>query len=106
MESVAHVLSRVLRELGLEQDVLGWRVVDEWPRLVGPRVAHHTRAVAYRSGTVHVEVEGSAWMHELGFLKRELIREINRQLGSDQVRDVRFLMPRGRRQRRTQGKET
>lgn len=106
MESVARVLTRVLRSLGLEQDVLGWRVVDEWPRLVGPRVASHTRAIAFRNGTVHVEVDGSAWMHELGFLKRQLIREINRQLEGEHVRDVRFVTPRGERPRRTQGKET
>jgi predicted nucleic acid-binding Zn ribbon protein len=106
MESVARVLSRVLRDLGLEQDVLGWRAVNEWPRIVGPRVAGHTRAIACRNGTLHVEVEGSAWMHELGFLKRNLIEQINRQLGGEHVRDVRFLVPRGHSPWRRQGKET
>lgn len=95
MESVARVLSRVLRELGLEQDVLGWRAVHEWARIVGPRVASHTRAIACRDGILHVEVEGSAWMHELGFLKRHLIERINAELGGGHVRDVRFLAPRG-----------
>jgi predicted nucleic acid-binding Zn ribbon protein len=95
MESVARVLSRVLRDLGLEQDVLGWRAVREWAQIVGPRVASHTRAIACRDGTLHVEVEGSAWMHELGFLKRQLIQRINAQLGGEHVRDVRFLAPRG-----------
>lgn len=105
MESVARVMSRVLRDLGLEQDVLGWRVVSEWSDLVGPPVANHTRAVAYRNGVVHVEVEGSAWMHELGYLKRDLIKKINGQLGSAYVRDVRFVMPRGFHPWKKQGKE-
>lgn len=100
MESVAGVLSRVLRDLGLEQDVLGWRAVHEWAQIVGPRMARHTRAIACRDGTLHVEVEGSAWMHELGFLKRDLIKSINRQLGGTHVRDVRFVVPRGRSTRR------
>jgi predicted nucleic acid-binding Zn ribbon protein len=95
MESVARVLSRVLRDLGLEQDVLGWRAVREWAQIVGPRVASHTRAIACRDGTLHVEVEGSAWMHELGFLKRNLIEQVNKALGGECVRDVRFLAPRG-----------
>jgi predicted nucleic acid-binding Zn ribbon protein len=106
MESVARVLPRLLRDLGLEQDVLGWRAVDEWARIVGPRVASHTRAVACRNGTLHVEVEGSAWMHELGFLKRNLIEQVNRQLGGEHVHDVRFLVPRGQAPWRRQGKET
>jgi hypothetical protein len=29
-------------------------------------------------------------MHELGFLRRELVRNLNRHLGADVVRDVRF----------------
>ena len=95
MEPVSGALSRLVGRLGLEQDLLGWRAVKEWPELVGARVARHTRAVGFREGALHVEVEGSAWMHELGFLKRELVRKINRHLGSECVRDVRFSVPRG-----------
>ena len=95
MEAVSGVLSRVLRQLGLESELKGWRAVEEWHELVGPRVSRHTRAVGFRQGTLRVEVEGSAWMHELGFLKRDLISRINQQLGSYLVRDVRFVIPRG-----------
>jgi hypothetical protein len=31
-------------------------------------------------------------MHELGFLKPELVRNLNRHLGADVVRDVRFTL--------------
>jgi len=95
MEAIASVLSRVLRQLGLEGDLEAWRAVDEWPQVVGPRVSRHTRAVGFRDGTLRVEVEGSAWMQELGYLKRDLVARINRHLGSERVRDVRFIVPRG-----------
>ncbi len=95
MEPVSGVVARLVRQLGLENSVLGWRAVDEWPTVVGPRIARHSRAVAFRDGTLHVEVEGSAWMQELGYLKRELARRINHALGSDLVREVRFRIPRG-----------
>ena len=95
MEAVAGVLSRLLKKLGLDQDVQAWRAVEDWPLVVGDRVARHTRAVGFREGTLRVEVEGSAWMQELGFLKRDLIRRSNQHLGSDLVRDVRFVVPRG-----------
>lgn len=88
------VLGRVLQQLGLGREMAGWRAVSAWPELVGPRVAGHTRAVAFRDGTLHVEVEGSAWMQELGYLKRDLVRRINQQLGIADVRDVRFIVPR------------
>ena len=95
MEPVSGALSRMFGRLGLERGLLGWRAVSEWPDLVGPRVARHTRAIAFRDGLLQVEVEGSAWMHELGFLKRELVRTINQHLGSECVKDVRFMVSRG-----------
>ena len=95
VEPVALPLSRLMSRLGLEQGLLGWRAVEEWTEVVGPRLADHARAVGFRDGALLVEVEGSAWMHELGFLKRELIRRINRHLGSECVREVRFFVPGG-----------
>jgi len=34
-------------------------------------------------------------MHELGFLKRDLVRRINQRLGADVVREVKLTLPRG-----------
>ncbi len=95
MEPLSGLLPRVLKQLGLEEGLLGWRAVQEWSEAVGSRVAQHTRAVSFREGVLQVEVEGSAWMHELGFLKRELVSKVNRHLGRRLVRDVRFVVPRG-----------
>jgi predicted nucleic acid-binding Zn ribbon protein len=95
MEALGGVLGRVLEQLGLDRTVRGWQAVREWPDLVGPKLARRTRAVGFRDGVLQVEVEGSAWMHELGFLKRDLLRRIHEHLGSDEVRDVRFCLTRG-----------
>ena len=94
MESVGGVLDRVLRQLGLQEQLPGWRAVEQWEHLVGARVARHTRAVGFRDGVLRVEVDGSAWMQELGFLRRDLIGRIRRELGVACVRDVQFIVPR------------
>jgi len=95
MERLSGVLPRVLRKLGLDEGVLGWMAVRDWEQVVGPRVARHSRAVSFHEGVLQVEVDGSAWMHELGFLKRDLVAKVNRHLGSRLVKDVRFVVPRG-----------
>jgi predicted nucleic acid-binding Zn ribbon protein len=92
-------LTDTLRRLGLERGIAGWRAVEEWPAIVGPRIARRTRAVEFRDGTLVVEVEGSAWLHELGFLERELLEQLARRLGSRHVVDLRFILSRGRSQR-------
>ena len=98
-EAVGGVLGRVLDDLGLRREMTGWRAVEAWPELVGARVARHTHAVAFRDGTLLVEVEGSAWMQELTYLKRDLVRRIQQTLGGEDVRDVRFTLPRRGRPR-------
>lgn len=95
MRPLAAILPEVLRGLRLEEAAAGWRAVADWPALAGERIAKRTRAVAFRDGVMTIEVEGSAWMHELGFLKRELVRRANQRVGANVVRDVRFVPTRG-----------
>ena len=95
MEAIGGVLKRVVRDLGLENDIQGWRAAEEWPRIVGARIARHTRCVGFHDGTLRVETESSSWMHELGYLERELIQKVNRHLGAERVREVKFVVPRG-----------
>lgn len=95
MESLARILPGLLHDLGLEEGAAGWRAVSEWPALAGERVARRARATGFRDGVLTVEVEGSAWMHELGFLKRELVRRANEHIGVQVVREVRFVLARG-----------
>ena len=96
MQSVGSVLDRVLTDLGLKPALQGWRAVEAWPATVGSRLAARTRAVAFRDGTLHVEVDGSAWLHEIGFLKRDLLKRLHEALGTDEVKDLRFTTARGR----------
>jgi predicted nucleic acid-binding Zn ribbon protein len=96
---ISGVLPALLRDLGLEAGIAGWRAVQEWPAAVGPRIARRAHGVSFQDGTLVVEVEGSAWLHELSMLKPDLVRQLNRRLGSAHVRDVRFIHARGGIQR-------
>ena len=99
MKSIAAILPEVLKQLRLDGAAAGWRAVAEWPALAGERIAKRTRAVGFRDGVLTIEVEGSAWMHELGCLRRELVRRAHQCVGANVVRDVRFVPARGGIQR-------
>jgi predicted nucleic acid-binding Zn ribbon protein len=99
VQSISGVLPALLRSLGLETGVMGWRAVREWPDAVGPGVARRTRAVSFQEGTLLVEVEGSAWLHELTMLRRDLLRQLNQHLGAPLVRELNFINARGGIQR-------
>jgi predicted nucleic acid-binding Zn ribbon protein len=99
MEAIARILPGLMKQLGLEERAAGWRAVSEWPALVGEGIAKHAHASAFHDGVLTVEVEGSAWMHELSLMKRELVRRANQHLGATIVREVRLVRVRGGSQR-------
>jgi predicted nucleic acid-binding Zn ribbon protein len=88
----------LLRDLGLERGIVGWRAVESWAEIVGPRIARRTKPVSFHEGVLRVEVEGSSWACELEFLKRRFLKEMQRRLGSD-VRGLHFVTTRGGIQR-------
>jgi predicted nucleic acid-binding Zn ribbon protein len=83
-------LKDLLDRLGLAAPMEGWAAVSLWGEVVGERVAAHTRAVAFRDGTLVVEVDSASWMNELSYLKRRMAEELNRRLGRDLVLDIRL----------------
>ena len=95
MRAIGSVLDGLLRDLHLADGVQGWQAVEAWPAAVGPRIARRTRAVRFHDGILTVEVEGSAWRYELGFLKRRLILELRRRTGSARVHQLHFVNARG-----------
>jgi len=90
MERVGGPLKDLLARLRLAPRMQGWRAVEMWPQLVGERVAAHARAVAFRDGVLIVEVGSTAWMNELAYLRTRIVRDLNRELGSDTVREIRL----------------
>jgi predicted nucleic acid-binding Zn ribbon protein len=95
MRRLAEVMPAALREMGLESGLRGWQALVEWPHAVGPQIARRSRAVRFQDGVLWVEVEGSVWLHQLTMLKRDLIRKIGERMGSDSIRDLRFINGRG-----------
>ena len=95
MQRLGDLLPVVLRGLGLERGLEGWRAVEAWDVAVGPAIARHARAVSFQDGALVVEVEGSAWRYELGFLERDLVGRVNQHLGSTVVKRLRFTPNRG-----------
>jgi hypothetical protein len=67
------------------------RVITEWRTLVGDRIAKRTSPDRFDEGLLWVRVANSAWMHQLSFIKDDLLERINTGLGGPAlVTDIRF----------------
>ncbi len=88
--ALGDVLSRVLSGFERKSRSDLSRVHRVWDSCVGDAIATNTRPVALKGAQLVVVVTNSAWLHELQFLKQDLLDRINRQAGEDIVEDIRF----------------
>ncbi|MBN1825091.1 MAG: DUF721 domain-containing protein [Candidatus Eisenbacteria bacterium] len=77
------VLKTLLRSRGLEEGVRRHSALLGWEEVVGRRIAGRARPLEMRGKTLFVEVDGSAWIQELSFLREEILVKLNRRAGGD-----------------------
>ena len=61
-----------------------------WRDIVGDLVAKNTAPASYKKNMLVVYVESSAWLHQLQFLKTNMIKKINAALKKDLIKDIKF----------------
>ena len=61
-----------------------------WPLIVGPRLAEHTRPVAWEKGWVEVAVGDRDWQEQLEHMTDVLRSRINRWWGTEIVEEITF----------------
>jgi predicted nucleic acid-binding Zn ribbon protein len=61
-----------------------------WQKTVGPPIADNAKPYAIKGSLLLVYVSSSVWMHQLQFLKSELLDNLNRKLGDGRIEDIKF----------------
>jgi predicted nucleic acid-binding Zn ribbon protein len=87
---IRSVLGEVLRSCRPEADgdmLDVWRL---WDRTVGEVIAENTRPAAFKGRLLLVYAASSTWVHQLQFLKAELIEKLNHASGRELVGDIKF----------------
>lgn len=90
-ERLADLLTKLLRNLGVERKVKESEVISKWPNIVGPRISNVTTPKKTDKGILFVKVKGSAWKNELIFLKMNIITKIDKAVGTGIIKDIRFM---------------
>jgi predicted nucleic acid-binding Zn ribbon protein len=84
---VLHGLLKQLRPEAEDGMLRIWRI---WEETVGDEIARNARPAAVKGSTLLVHVSSSTWVHQLQFLKREMISRLNAGLGQNRVEDIKF----------------
>jgi predicted nucleic acid-binding Zn ribbon protein len=90
-ESIGGILSRVLRQAGLEESLENSRILKLWSSAVGRSVAAHASPRSFRLGKLLVTVDSSAWHAELErYFKKKIIENLNQKLGKPLIKSLAF----------------
>ena len=64
-----------------------WRL---WDEAVGEIIAQNARPAAFKGKLLIVHVSSSTWIHQLQFLKKEMMAKLNNALGKTLIEDLKF----------------
>lgn len=87
---IGDVIEKVLSGCRYERDDQLSNIWDAWAKAVGPDISKNAKPAAIRGATLVVNVSGSSWLHQLRFLKEDMIGKINQSIGKDAVRELKF----------------
>ncbi len=78
--------------MNLDTRMRGYAVWGVWDKVVGETVAQQAQPAFVRRGILFVKCSSSAWMQELHFMKGTIREELNRLLGKEVIKEIRFQM--------------
>ncbi len=90
MEGIKEILPRTLGKHGLIKGIQERRIVHDWKDLVGETIAAHTHPQEISRGKLIVRVDSSAWLHQLKFLKSDILQILQQKVGEEIVKDICF----------------
>ncbi len=89
--SAGDVLAGLLGQHGIARELREHRILARWRDIVGETLAQRTWPDGLERGILWVRVKNSSWLHQLSFLRDDLVARLGRELGDPPlVREIRF----------------
>jgi predicted nucleic acid-binding Zn ribbon protein len=83
----------LLSARGWRQRVAVGAVFGDWPQIVGPQLATHTRPDGFEHGELTVTADSDAWAAQVRLMAPQLIRRLAEELGHGTVTRIRVRGP-------------
>jgi predicted nucleic acid-binding Zn ribbon protein len=90
IESLGSVIDKIMKSGLRQQDAPLLQVWELWEKAVGEIIAENARPAAFKGNILLVHVNSSPWLHQLSFLKKDILARINRELGQQLVDEIKF----------------
>lgn len=87
---ISDILNSALGKYRPASDTQMTRIWDVWDNAVGKAIAMNAKPHSFKEGILIVNVSSSAWIHQLKFLEKDMILNINKQIDHVSVKQLRF----------------
>ena len=87
---IGSIINDVIEGYRREPDFALQKVWQLWDEAVGETIAQNARPAAFKGQLLIVHVNSSAWIHQLQFLKEDLISKLNDAIGKPLVGEIKF----------------
>ncbi len=86
-------LGGLLSARGWRQQAAVGKVFGNWPDIVGPQLAAHTRPESFDEGELTVIADSDVWAAQVRLLAPQVLRRLAEELGAGTVRHLRVHGP-------------
>jgi predicted nucleic acid-binding Zn ribbon protein len=87
---IGSILDDVIKKYRPETDEEIVQVWQVWDHIVGDVIAQNAKPAAFKGRILLVHVASSTWIHQLQFLKKEMMAKLNNALGKTLIEDLKF----------------
>ncbi len=91
MQTLKKAIKNVVRESGIDKALKQESAVFLWEEVVGKTVSAVTEAKKVENGVLLIKTQSSTWRQELYLQKKQIINKINKKIGSNAIKEIRFI---------------
>lgn len=78
----------MLKDVKIDEGIKNWQIIEQWSKIVGKKIAQHTRAVGVDANNLFVEVDNPLWKSQLFLMKDMIIRKLRKY--NVRLKDIKF----------------
>lgn len=87
---IGQVLTSVLEQCRSANNGGIMHLITVWDRVIAPPIVDNARPFAVNGTLLLLHVSSSVWLHQLRFLKADLLDALNRELTDGPLTDIKF----------------
>jgi hypothetical protein len=88
LEILGEILHKILKKRNIPHASTDRHLLNIWRKAVGPQIAAQTHPDTLKRGSLFVRVSAPVWLHQLQFMKEEILGKINELYTKEEVRNL------------------